>query len=129
MSSSRQTEDGMDAVTIRHELRPGDLGRILYLHGTLYAAEYGWDHTFEAYVAGPLGAFGLRKNPSERIWLVEEENEVYGSIAIVESDPGIAQLRWYLLHPRFRGRGIGRTLLGKALEFARNVGYRSVYLS
>jgi hypothetical protein len=63
----------------------------MYLHGTIYAAEHGWDHTFEAYVAGPLGAFGLRKNPRERIWLAEEENEVYGSIAIVESDPDTAQ--------------------------------------
>jgi hypothetical protein len=44
-------------VTIRTTLRPGDIGYVTYLHGTLYAAEYGWDHTFEAYVAGPLAEF------------------------------------------------------------------------
>ena len=123
----------MDAVAIRYELRPGDLGRIVYLHGTLYAAECGWDHTFEAYVAGPLAAFALRENPKEQIWLVETDHKVNGCIAIVESeaesDANATQLRWFLLHPGLRGRGIGRNLLGQALEFARRVGYRSVYLS
>ena len=132
MSSSKPTENVMEAATIRHEMRPGDLGRILYLHGTLYAAEYGWDHTFEVYVVGPLAAFALRKDPRERIWLVEAENRVYGCIAIVgsaESEGSAAQLRWFLLHPRLRGQGLGRNLLGQALEFARRVGYRSVHLS
>src|SRR6266567_2559121 len=44
-------------ITIRHKLRPGDIGYVTYLHGTLYAAEYRWDNTFEAYVAGPLAEF------------------------------------------------------------------------
>jgi len=28
-------------VTIRTTLRPGDIGYVTYLHGTLYAVEYG----------------------------------------------------------------------------------------
>jgi GNAT superfamily N-acetyltransferase len=131
MSSSKPTGNGMEAVIIRHEMRPGDLGRILYLHGTLYAAEYGWDHTFEAEVVGPLAAFALRNDPKERIWLVEAEDMVYGCIAIVASaeSGSAAQLRWFLLDPRLRGKGLGRNLLGQALEFARNAGYRSIHLS
>jgi len=132
MSSYEPIQDGMEAIAIRHAMRPGDLGRILYLHGTLYAAEYGWDHTFETDVVGPLAAFAMRKDPKERIWLVEAQQRVDGSIAIVrsaESDGSAAQLRWFLLHPRLRGHGIGRSILGQALEFARRVGYRSVHLS
>ena len=132
ISRSKPQQDDMEAIAIRHEMRPGDLGRILYLHGTLYAAEYGWDHTFEADVVGPLAAFALRQDPKERIWLVETEHRVNGCIAIVgsaESDGSAAQLRWFLLHPRLRGQGLGRNLLGQALEFARRVGYRSVHLS
>ena len=34
------------AVTLRTELKPGDVGTIIYLHGTIYAHEYGFDPTF-----------------------------------------------------------------------------------
>jgi len=57
-------------ITVRHELRPGDIGYLIYLHGVLYAAEQGWDHTFEAYVAGPLGEFGKSHSARERIWII-----------------------------------------------------------
>jgi len=44
-------------VTIRTELRPGDLGQVLCLHGWLYAQEYQYDLSFEGYVAGGLHEF------------------------------------------------------------------------
>jgi hypothetical protein len=34
-------------ISIRHGLRPGDVGYITYLHGILYAPKQGWDHTFD----------------------------------------------------------------------------------
>jgi len=39
-----------------------------------------------------------------------------------------AQLRWLLLHPEVRGRGLGRRLVEDALDFCRDVGYSSVFL-
>jgi hypothetical protein len=54
-------------VKIRNELRPGDIGYIVYLHGTLYAKEQGWDYTFEAYVAEPLAAFVKSSGNRQRI--------------------------------------------------------------
>jgi GNAT superfamily N-acetyltransferase len=98
------------------------------LHGSLYAAEYGWDASFERYVAEPLAEFAARGNPRERIWIVENSSAIVGCIAIVEATPHEAQLRWFLLHPLARGRGLGRTLARNAVEFARSAGYRSVFL-
>jgi GNAT superfamily N-acetyltransferase len=113
---------------IRNDLKPGDIGYLTYLHGTLYAEEYGWDHTFEAYVAGPLSEFAKAHNDRERIWIVEKDGLVAGSIAIVEASERIAQLRWFLLHPGLRGHGIGRLLMDEAIRFCGDGDYSQVFL-
>jgi GNAT superfamily N-acetyltransferase len=113
-------------LTLRHDLRPGDLGAVVSLHGTIYAREYGFDPTFEAYVAGPLAAFVL--SPRGRLWLAERGGRLVGCVAIVGLSDREAQLRWFLVDPSARGAGLGRRLLGEAVEFARQSGYVSLSL-
>jgi N-acetylglutamate synthase-like GNAT family acetyltransferase len=115
-------------IKIRNDLKPGDIGYITYLHGTLYAKECGWDHTFEAYVAGPLAEFAKSRNDGERIWIVEKDQTVAGSIAIVRASEQDAQLRWLLLHPDLRGHGIGRILVEEAISFCKENDYSRVFL-
>ncbi len=125
-----------DAVVVRTTVAPGDLGAVVRLHGLLYAREYGFDPTFEAYVAGPLAQFVLRAAPRERIWLAEQGGRLVGCVAIVAAEEegvaaehgGVAQLRWYLVDPAARGRGLGTLLLREAVDFARAQGYRRVIL-
>jgi GNAT superfamily N-acetyltransferase len=114
---------------IRTEMRPGDLGEIVRLHGVLYAEEYGLDNTFEAYVAGPLSEFVLSEDKrGERVWVVEVGGKVAGCIAIVRVGEGVAQLRWFLLTPETRGRGLGKRLMEEAVNFCRKEGYRRIIL-
>lgn len=115
-------------VSIRNQLKPGDIGYLTYLHGILYANEYGWDYTFEAYVAGPLAEFSKTHNDRERIWIVEKDRQVSGSIAIVAASEKEAQLRWMLLTPDLRGQGLGRFLVEETLEFCKAQGYASIFL-
>jgi N-acetylglutamate synthase-like GNAT family acetyltransferase len=114
---------------LRHELRPGDIGYLTYIHGILYNREYGFDITFEASLAQMLAKFGLTCNPGmERIWLAESDNQIVGSIAIVMASKTEAQLRWYLVHPDFRGQGLGKILFTEALNFCKEHEYKSVFL-
>ena len=161
----RRLSDISEALSIRQNLQPGDIGWLIWLHGVIYAREHGWDHTFEAYVAGPLADFVLRNNPRERIWLVEcsdrvgisfdpldpdDEDErpplnalaefggeevpadayptIVGSIAVVEDSDAVAQLRWFLLTPELRGKGVGKRLLQEAISFCQEQGYQRVIL-
>ena len=39
----------LDDISIRTELRPGDIGYVTYMHGTLYSEEYGYRIQFESY--------------------------------------------------------------------------------
>lgn len=115
-------------IKIRNDLKPGDIGYLIYLHGTLYAKEYEWDYTFEAYVAGPLSEFAKSHTNRERIWIVEKDGHIAGSIAIVKASEETAQLRWLLLHPDLRGYGVGRLLVEEAISFCKLSGYSRVFL-
>ena len=113
---------------MRHDLHPGDIGYIIYMHGIFHALEQGWDHTFEVYVAVPLAEFAQSKSSREKIWILEEGDRIAGSVAIVKRTEEEAQLRWLLLEPEIRGRGIGRWLVEVALDFCRISGYESIFL-
>ena len=115
-------------LQIRNNLQVGDIGSIIYLHGSLYAKEYDYDYTFEAYVAEPLGRFAKKNNSRERIWIVESNEKVLGSIALCEVSKSEAQLRWFLISPELRGQGIGKRLIQSLLDFAKEQGYESISL-
>ena len=128
MANEKIELDDKRIVSIRTDLRPGDVRTIIYLHGTLYAQEYGFDHTFEPYVAIPLGEFVNNRTPGDRLWMVEKEGVVKGSIAIVYHPGNMAQLRWLILEPEIRGCGIGKRLVKKAVGFCKARKYESVFL-
>src|SRR5262245_1349548 len=119
---------GQEAITLRTNLEPGDLGAIVALHGVLYAREYGFDATFEAYVAGPLAEFVRRASDRERLWIAERDGHLVGCIAIVAASPRTAQLRWFLVDPAARGAGLGKRLLDEAVAFCKANGYGNIIL-
>jgi GNAT superfamily N-acetyltransferase len=129
MTPTASIRDNLPAnVTVRHDLRTGDISRLIALHAILHAEVRGWDATFEAYVAGPLAEFALSHSERERIWIVDEGGKLTGSVAIVEASEEEAQLRWLLLVPHLRGHGLGRMLVEEAVDFCREAGYGSVFL-
>lgn len=115
--------------TLRHSVRPGDIGYLIYLHGIIYAKEYRYDPTFEAYVAAGIADFIESFNPEEdRICLAEANRQIIGSIAVVGRSKRKAQLRWFFVHPAHRGRGLGKKLLNEALLFCKRRNYNTVFL-
>src|SRR5919202_2340160 len=121
-------EAAVGLVDVRTTLKPGDVGSVIRLHGVLYAKEYGFDHTFEAYVAAPLAKLVQSPGPNERIWIAERNGALAGCVAIVASTTDVAQLRWFLVDPSCRGTGLGKRLLSDAIEFCRACGYESIVL-
>jgi GNAT superfamily N-acetyltransferase len=116
------------AITLRTELRSGDIGTIVYLHGVIYAQERGFDPTFQAYVGGPLAEFVKACSARERLWIAECDGRLIGCIAIVAASETTAQLRWFLVDPAARRQGLGKRLLAEAVAFCRESGYANIIL-
>ncbi len=105
------------------------MGWILERHAVLYGEEYGFDGRFEAQVAKVVTSFLESFDPQrERAWIAEHEGERVGSVALVEREPQVAQLRLLLLEPQARGLGLGPRLVGVCTEFARSCGYERIVL-
>ncbi|MQS12836.1 GNAT family N-acetyltransferase [Streptomyces kaniharaensis] len=124
-----------EPAIIREADRPGDLGAVAALHGVLYTREYGMDATMEAYVAAGMAELVLARareggTAPGRLWVAELGGRVVGATGLVRAEerPGWGQLRWVILDPVARGRGLGRRLLETALDEARARSYEGVLL-
>ena len=113
---------------LRSDLRPGDLGALVALHGTVYARECGFDSTFEAHIARHLGEFVQARTDCDQLWIAEWEGRLAGSIAIVSHSERDAQLCWLLVDPPARSMGLGKRLLHEAVAFCRRCSYEYVFL-
>jgi GNAT superfamily N-acetyltransferase len=116
-------------VAIRPVGQPGDLGWIVMTHGEVYAAEFGWDASFEALVCRIVADFANDHDPvREAGWIAEVNGYRVGCVLCVAADEDTAQLRILLVHPDGRGHQLGRRLTDTCIEFARNAGYRRMRL-
>jgi DNA-binding MarR family transcriptional regulator/GNAT superfamily N-acetyltransferase len=109
----------------------GDIGWVIREHGLLYAHEYGWDETFEAFVAEIAAKFVLNFNPKrERCWIAEMDGANVGAVFLVAhpEEDGVAKLRLLIVKAHARGAGIGRRLVQECTRFARQAGYRKITL-
>src|SRR5512139_596503 len=118
----------LDDISIRTELRPGDIGYVTYMHGSLYHREYGYELQFESYVAKGLCEFYEKYDPGRnRIWACEHNDRMIGFLLLMDRGKA-AQLRYFLIEPEYRGMGLGSKLLGLYLDFLRACGYKESYL-
>jgi len=115
-------------LSIRTDLRPGDLGYVIYRHGALYSQEYGYTVQFENYVARGLCEFYEKYDPTRnRVWISEHDGRRIGFLLLMDRGEA-AQLRYFLIEPEYRGIGLGSKLLKLYMDFLRTCGYKTSYL-
>ena len=132
----------LEDISIRTELRPGDIGYAIFLHGALYSREYNYELQFESYVAKGLCEFYEKYNPARnRVWVCEhkrsnpadkrsspvDENKMVGFLLLMDRGES-AQLRYFLIEPEYRGIGLGSKLMNLYMDFLHKCGYRQSYL-
>jgi DNA-binding MarR family transcriptional regulator/GNAT superfamily N-acetyltransferase len=120
--------DGLNPISIR-TFEPKDIPYIIDRHRVLYENEFGFTSEFGDYVEEYVNKFKEHHDPSKESILIAEENgQQVGVIAIVKVDDITAQLRWFLIEPEIRGRGLGHKLMDAAINFCKDKGYQHVFL-
>lgn len=118
----------LEEITIRTELKPGDIGYVIYLHGALYGAENNYGISFETYVAEGLCEFYRNYQPARnRVWICEHQGRMVGFLLLMDRGEA-AQLRYFILEPEYRGIGLGSKLMRLYMQFLTGCGYTRSYL-
>ena len=100
--------------------QPGDIGWVVQRNGAIYAAEHGFDQTYEAVVARIVADYVDNRDPDrEAAWIAEVDGTPAGCVFCVRENDQTARLRLLLVEPWARGMGIGARLVEEVLRFAR----------
>ena len=120
----------MSTVAIR-TIQPADNQALAVIIRTALA-EFGADKPGTVYYDATTDALYELFRQAGSIYYVAEENGVLLGGAGIYPSPGLpadtCELVKMYLSPNARGKGIGKLLIEKALEFATATGYRNVYI-
>ena len=120
--------DSVNPIIIRNFIAE-DINYVISRHRVLYEEEYGLTSVFSDYVDKGVHHFAKHYDKNcECMLIAEVEKKPVGSIVIVKSDDSTAQLRYFLIEPEMRGRGLGHRLVKMALDFCREKGYKHAFL-
>jgi GNAT superfamily N-acetyltransferase len=124
-------------ITIRRTLGPGDAEAIVRLHARIYGTEYGLNAVFSEWVGQSVKAAIAAGWPVRdgAVWLIDSARrgeravELDGALALTrEHRPTLGRLRFFVLAPELRGRGLGRLMVGELLDEARSQGIERLEL-
>ena len=120
----------MSPVTIR-TIQPADNPALaIIIRNAL--AEFGANKPGTVYYDATTDAlYKLFRQPGSIYYVAEVAGELIGGAGIFPSPglpDGTCELVKMYLSPAARGKGLGKMLIDKALQFAREAGYRNVYI-
>jgi GNAT superfamily N-acetyltransferase len=97
----------------------------------VYAGEYGLNEAFVESVQRGLDAAVARGWPQQSgaVWLPERGATLLGALGLTDEGDGLGRVRWFVLDPELRGRGLGRLLVEQLLDEARAAGLRRLELA
>ncbi|MFC1858345.1 GNAT family N-acetyltransferase [Thermodesulfobacteriota bacterium] len=110
---------------------PGVIGKVIELHAVYYFENWGFDVSFETQEGKELSEFMAGFDEKrDGFWATIIDNEFAGCVAIdgnFPEDEG-ARLRWFIVDPKFQGKGAGSALIREAVDFCKSTGYKRVFL-
>ena len=105
----------------------GHLGEIRTLFQE-YERSLGVDLCFQGFQQELDGLPGPYAHPHGAIFLALESRQTMGCVALRKLADGVCEMKRLFVRPRFRGKGLGRTLAERSIGKAAALGYSTMRL-
>lgn len=110
------------AISIRDKYTNEDIELIIEKQRAFYSENYGFDETFLDYLHDSFDG------KIKKIWIAEDNGKFAGCVGLVEENDMTAMLRWFIVEPSIRGKGVGTQLVQTLINYCKEQQYRRVFL-
>jgi DNA-binding MarR family transcriptional regulator/predicted N-acetyltransferase YhbS len=118
-----------ELITLR-EPRAGECAWLVHRQAEWFAAEYGWNRSFEGLLARVVADYTQRDDPlREMCTIADQDGMVVGSVCVVGVSTTVAGMRLLWVEPDVQRLGIGTQLVSECVRFARRAGYTKLTLT
>ena len=93
-----------------------------------YAASLDTDLCFQGFAEELAGLPGDYAPPEGRLLLALQNGQTAGCIALRPLEPGVCEMKRLYVRPAFRDHGVGKVLVDRVIQEARNAGYQRMRL-
>ena len=98
LNQNKHCGSGTGGFVIKDKLKPGDLGGLIQLYRLIIHQKFGAAELFEYEFAKILTDFALGEEPREKIWVLEQEGQIRGSIPVVWSSEENSEIKYFFLN-------------------------------
>ncbi|MGG4017964.1 helix-turn-helix domain-containing GNAT family N-acetyltransferase [Priestia megaterium] len=120
---SEEINESKSGISIKDDFSVEDKkDLIIEKQRAFYTDNYGFDETFLDYLNETF------ESETEKIWIAEDNGEFAGCVGLVRENEKTAILRWFIVEPSVRGKGIGSKLVQTLLDYCQEHQYKRVIL-
>jgi GNAT superfamily N-acetyltransferase len=112
----------MERIRIEPALTAEDIGQVRILMAEYWQA-FGFNPCFQGFADELRGLPGAYAPPHGALMLAWLEKSAEGCIALRRLDEKRAEAKRLYVRPEFRGKGVGRALMERAIAEARTMGF------